>query len=373
MTIQFHCPYCTAAIEVDDAAAGNSGKCPMCGARVTVPRPAGMPALPTTNRPPGGGEISNTPSAPVPAAPVVVDVTTPAAPLPSDPLQLVPPVAVSRKARRRGRRRSYWWFPLLGIGSLLGALAWMARPPGEGELLTGKLTGQSLTTADLPLAILSCDDSRLPSRQVEGLLEELGREGIDLKGDLMDVQIRGAKAGLTFAVLRGRRTDWYRVDVGSHRGLTSYLAGHREDLNATRLREATKARDDFFEARLRIEATQTGEIDLAEYRDRLALAALTRGLGYHVAARVENTLYRCVRETEDGLLYFLLPHGVKEFQLTGRKLPDGSTPFMGNFVVHVKPAPSAPDAPAESAPKTRRGSNAAIPADESVPAMSEPE
>lgn len=372
MTIQFHCQYCTAAIEVDDAAAGNSGNCPMCGARVTVPRPAGTLAPRVANRHPSSGEIATMPSAPAPVAPVVVDVTAPAAPLPSDPLQIPQPVAPSRRVRGR-RRRSYWWFPLLGVGSLIGALAWMARPPGEADLLTGSLTGQSLTTADLPLAILSCEDARLPTRQVDGILEELGREGIDLKGDLMDVQIRGAKAGLTFAVLRGRRTDWYRVDVGSHRGLTSYLAGHREDLNATRLREATKARDDFFEARLRIEATQTGEIDLAAYRDRLALAALTRGLGYHVAAKVENTLFRCVRETEDGLLYFLLPHGVKEFQLTGRKLPDGSTPFVGNFVVHMKPAPSAPDAPAESAPKTRRGSKATMPADESAPAMSEPE
>jgi len=266
---------------------------------------------------------------------------------------------------------------LIGVGSLIGVLAWLARPPGEAGLLSGKLAGQTLATVELPVAVLSCADSRLPARQVEGILEELGRQGIDLKGDLMEVQILGSKAGLTFAVQRGRRTEWYRVDPGSHRGLTSYLAGHRDDLNASRLREATTARDDFFEARLRIEATQAGEIDLGEYRDRLALPALTRGLGYHVAAKVDNTLYRCVQETADGRLYFLLPQGVQEFQLTGRKLPDGRTPFGGNFEVIVKPAPSVPEepvaAPKSRAPKSRKGSKEAMPEDQHAPAMPNPE
>ena len=40
MAIEFDCPYCTAAIRVNDTAAGKRGACPKCGTSLIVPRPA---------------------------------------------------------------------------------------------------------------------------------------------------------------------------------------------------------------------------------------------------------------------------------------------------------------------------------------------
>ncbi|MEX1095897.1 MAG: hypothetical protein WED34_07600 [Planctomycetales bacterium] len=42
MAIEFHCPYCTAAIRVADTAAGKRGRCPKCAQRVMIPQPVGL-------------------------------------------------------------------------------------------------------------------------------------------------------------------------------------------------------------------------------------------------------------------------------------------------------------------------------------------
>lgn len=46
MSIQFACASCSAAVQVPDNAAGKSGKCPKCGARIRVPAASTAAALP---------------------------------------------------------------------------------------------------------------------------------------------------------------------------------------------------------------------------------------------------------------------------------------------------------------------------------------
>ncbi|OYW19886.1 MAG: hypothetical protein B7Z55_08100, partial [Planctomycetales bacterium 12-60-4] len=227
---------------------------------------------------------------------------------------------------------------------------------------------------DFDPAILSCKDSPLPDRQVAGLLEDLQREPINLTSELMQIQIRGEPEGLSFSIGKGRKTNWYRVDALAHRALSRFVTKQHATLNRARVRDVTQARDDFLNLQLRLQAGREESPDLRDYRDGLALPALTGGLGYHVAAKVGNTVYRCVRETDDGSLYFLLPPGIKEFQLTGRPLADGTTSFSGDFVVKVTVPLKLPDESLSAEPANPEPATESMPMDDATTSpMAEPE
>lgn len=85
MSIQFECASCSAAVQVPDNAAGKSGKCPKCGARIRVPAASTIaaPQAATAEASPAGRQSSSRANAAAPATP-------PAS----------PPAGASRPARR---------------------------------------------------------------------------------------------------------------------------------------------------------------------------------------------------------------------------------------------------------------------------------
>jgi len=75
--------------------------------------------------------------------------------------------------------------------------------------------------------------------------------------------------------------------------------------------------------------------DLINYRNKVGLNSLMGGLGYHMEARVNNKIYPCVHDDFQGGLYFLVPKGTLQFEIMGRKLDSGRTPFPGKYQVQV--------------------------------------
>lgn len=72
MSIQFECASCSAAVQVPDNAAGKSGKCPKCGARIRVPAAstlAAPPAPPSEAAPPSDRRSASRANAAPAAAP----------------------------------------------------------------------------------------------------------------------------------------------------------------------------------------------------------------------------------------------------------------------------------------------------------------
>lgn len=72
MSIQFECASCSAAVQVPDNAAGKSGKCPKCGARIRVPPTstlAAPPAPPSEAAPPSDRRSASRANAAPAAAP----------------------------------------------------------------------------------------------------------------------------------------------------------------------------------------------------------------------------------------------------------------------------------------------------------------
>lgn len=349
MTISFHCPFCTAAIQVDDSAAGKPGRCPMCASQVKVPRPAPAEAPPQPEPVP----VAEVPAEPLPAVGEYVPAESPFVdPRFSQPLSQpgllpdptrsspLPASAVARKVQRRARRRRGLWIPVLFIGIFVAVIAALTGPSIDWASFTGdlsgELTGSSLDDLDREPTRLSCKGAALPSRQVQGILEHFVKEPVVLSGSLMNAQVRGSEDGLLLSVRSGRETGWYRVDPNSNPRFAKYLIEQFEALETRRAADVKQALDDFLAVAVRVQGRQAPTDDYSPFRDRLLVPGMVRGLGYHVAALVGRELYPCVVESKEGQLYFLLPRNTQQFTIVGKKLPNGSTPFPGKFVVNVE-------------------------------------
>lgn len=252
----------------------------------------------------------------------------------------LPPSAVSRKVQRKARRRKGLWIPVLFIGIFVAVIVALTGPSIDWASLTGdlsgELTGSSLDDLDREPTRLSCKGVALPSRQVQGILEQFTKEPVVLSGNLMNAQVRGSEDGLLLSVRSGRETGWYQVNPNSNPRFAKYLAEQFEALEGRRAADVKQALDDFLATAVRVQGRQAPTDDYSPFRDRLLVPGMVQGLGYHVAALVGRELYPCVVESKEGHLYFLLPRNTQQFTIVGKKLPNGATPFPGKFVVNVE-------------------------------------
>lgn len=347
MTIRFHCPYCAAPIEVADSAGGKSGRCPICAASLTVP--GGAPT-----RPPSAAAIPTPPGPAAESAPVVAEIEMPAVsvadvvtpqlgvlPDPTRPRAAAGPNSVARKLQRKTRRRRRLGVPVLFGLVFAGVLTWLVVSQMDWSQ-GGPLKARLLTEVELPPMLLGCEQAPLSGGQLEDALQRLNREPILLAGEVIQSQIRGQKRELVLTVRPGRKTVWYEIDTRSQRRIFGQLQKHRVDWEAVRTADVTKARNDFLESLVKVQMGDEPSFTLTPYRDRLVLPASVRALGYHVVAKAGRELFPCVREPEEGLLYFLMPEGVTSVELIGRTLPNGTTPFSGQYAVTlVKPQKSS--------------------------------
>jgi hypothetical protein len=331
MTIEFRCPYCTAPIQVADQAAGTSGHCPRCAAKVAIPRPAGFPRAPAE------------PAAPAPAAPsaTVDEPDAPfdfASPPVAAPGTLPTPSAVVKPRVRRPQGVPLL-LPILGVAILGGVIGWFVWRDWDRRQLKGELTAAELGELELEPVIVPRSDIGVDAKEREEVLKQLAANPLPMISDLMQVQFRGDDKGLMVSVSRGTRSAWYRVDARSHAVLANYLQTDVKPLEAAREAELMQAAASFFSQYQKVLRKEAPENTIRTFRDRLGLTALVRGLGYHVTAVVGSTMYPCVYEQSNGSLYFLLPANVTQFELMGRRMPNGTSPFPGRFTVKVRGRP----------------------------------
>jgi len=332
MTIEFRCPYCTAAIQVADSAAGTSGKCPKCAAKLTIPRPAALAppkpppsAAPTAApvEPVGGVDLGEGAAAIVP----VVD----AAPAP-----LTAPIGRRRRRRKPIPPAVLIVFLLVIVAAVGGAAGWLYYQDWRSKQLVGELTAVELGYVELAPAMIDRTVIAVSEKEREELLRELQQNPLPMISELMQIQFRGSKAGLSIAIARGAKSNWYKVDTNSLPVLANYIQNQTEPLRTRRNEQVERAATEFLRQFQSVSQQKALDETILQYRDKLGVTALVRGVGLEAIAIVGQNMYPCVYEEADGTLYFLLPPRVKQFELTGRKNAAGRAIFPGRFTVTVK-------------------------------------
>ncbi|MCH8829617.1 MAG: hypothetical protein IID45_08575 [Planctomycetes bacterium] len=387
MAIQFNCPFCTAPIRVPDAAGGKRGRCPKCKTKLKVPKPeipaAISPAKPKAGKTRGRVAAEPTPSfdgidediLPEPSiSPAIDPVPTTAskavpieslvepddlladrfaAPVASPPAAVRPPTSYARLLKRRRSRRGWFWVPVflgvLLVGGIAGWFFWQS-----GSKLRGELKAVQLVDEELKPRTLGYSDIDMDEYDVDRVLEYFKKDNHPigtLEGDrgLMLHEVESVGGGLEIRVFETKSMAFYRVNIAAEKPLLAYYKKHRKSLQKRRDKTLKSAATKFFKESLKtVEDEQRGSPDYDLFRRDVAINVHVGGLGFHLVAIVDNTRYPCIYE-DDEAIYFLLPKGIKSFQLKGRKFDDGTTPFPGRYTVKVTPA----NQPSKTTPKTK--------------------
>lgn len=358
MAIEFHCPYCEAAIRVPDHAAGKRGRCPQCATRITIPKSSAArrvvsepPLFPAPESPPPPTDDEEivfqeyNPANDLLLDPPPIDAVAPgdivlpmmrtdAAPLsPQAVVTAAPSIATSVSRRRRSRRG--WVIAavaLLGATGAVGVIVWYQQTTA----LVGELKGQLVESSPLPAKIIPRTDIELPPAESQKIFAQLEHNPIPLisGAGLATVQFQANDRGLVISVGRGSATSLYRVAIDEEPKLRAYLRDYEADLERVRREDVSIAVNQLFRTLKRVYARQASAHELGQFRDSVGLAGSVRGLGYFVHAVHQRRVYPCVYE-DDSALYFLLPAGVKRFEIEGKVVKGSKLFFPGRFTVHV--------------------------------------
>ena len=344
MAIQFHCPYCTAAIKVGDAAAGKIGSCPKCGTKLRVANPA-RPEPDSAGTPAVAGEPPQTDAAspPLPAAdhpaPEFMPPVEPESPADAAAPEFTfdtPAVQTSFAREVKQRRKGAWgslMVPLL-FAALLAAAAggywWYQR-----ETMTGPLTGVRLPVGETLIARIPPGAAAVSRQDYLDAAAGLRVSPAAVSSDMLLVEFRGGAYGIEVWVMPGKNSDLVRVPVRQHPVVAEFYAKHAVALNAPLQAELQSAATGFITD---YQNAATGGMvigNTAEYRNALGLNSLLGGLGYHSVARVGTTDYPCVREDDAGNLYFAVPRGTTLFVVTERVFAERPSVFPGEYRFEV--------------------------------------
>lgn len=318
MAIEFHCPYCTALIRVGDEAAGRQGSCPKCSTRLAVPS---VEREPVPESDPAGEP----------------DLTAPFHVPGLDPQQ--PPSPVSQSRRRQHRARGGALLPLACGGVLLLVMlgAWVLNDP---TLFQGELAGEinaSVVDVDL-LSPRTIEPELVPeSREAyEALVESLDEVTGRVRSKWMIVEFGAAEGRVVVSLEPRKGNRLIRIPLSTSPGLQSFADAQSGRLERRR-REALAG--EFSRLLARWQSSRDADEPFEawpDFRDSVGLTALCGALGNHAVAVVGRQEHRCVFEV-GGALFFVLPASVNQFELTGRRMPDGSVPFPVNFTISLPP------------------------------------
>lgn len=339
MTIQFDCPYCTSTLKVPDSSAGKQGDCPRCGTKLVIPNPLAVEGAAEGQPAPPAENVSPSP----PQQPPVETVKTTEQAVD----QTVNSSVVSPEARPmssmtsrylRKRRRSNWGGILLFLfffSLMLGVAAyfyWIYGPHLEGNLVASRLnSGSAKLEQRLDSAGLGVSDE-----VVQAVNQSLNETPRRVQSDLMEMLFYGSDNGKLHVRLKpGSGTELVRVDLTGDPALMDYISKHGVQLDQARQAEYQTELKRFYADWQSF--LETGELmpDLIKYRNKIGLNSLMGGLGYHMEARVNNKIYPCVHDDFQGGLYFLVPKGTLQFEILGREMDNGWTPFPGKYQVQV--------------------------------------
>ncbi|QDU35926.1 hypothetical protein Mal4_02080 [Maioricimonas rarisocia] len=261
---------------------------------------------------------------------------------------VIPGASAPSYAARLKRRRSSagWIIPVLLGTVLLGAFG-----------IYWKMT-EVTATGPLPCTVLPADhalqitldvtEHGVPAATARTVIEHLREQPASLVTDLMITEFSGNGRGLQITLSPGVNGRLVRVPILKNRAVADFYADNLEALDKVRRSELDTAVQQFCE--IWANATQAGmnPRELSDFRNRLALTALVRGLGYHVNAVIGRRRYPCVHEDADSRLHFMLPHDTSEFEIVARPFEDRRPVLPEPFEFEVRvpaeePEPAADD------------------------------
>ncbi|WP_166830560.1 hypothetical protein [Thalassoroseus pseudoceratinae] len=304
MPIQFACPSCAAAIRVDESAAGKKGKCPQCGRELIIPRPTS-------------------------AAPQAGDSGLPA-------ISVQEPTAARRySSRRRKRSGSRFWSiaaPLVLFSIVVGTMVFLLR---ESEpTLEGKLPGEVIADFEMPPQLLAAQDLGISEEEFQSLLESV-RENPPPIG-MIPKQLRLVIEADTDAIRVGfeklPQTELVRVTVDADRELYSWLLEHRAELDRIQRQAAEETLAEFVKS-LQRSYDEDLPFDTASWASRL-VTLFENGFGFATEAVTKTSRARCVYESDEGELHFLLPESTKTFRLEERE--NSPAKFPGSYTIQLE-------------------------------------
>jgi hypothetical protein len=285
-----------------------------------------------------------------------------------------PEAPASRPVRRRRRKAKFspiWFLPiLLGavLAGIIGYVVWpRPEPAPQGEIAAKTLPGNASIPPVEVVAPEGVDEAK-----VKATLDRLANVPEALVSQLMRVELRGGQKGLIIRVDSTEQTEVVVLDVRKHPGIRKLLEEKGPDMERARSKEYGPGLRSFFEEMG--SSTGIAASELPAYRDRMALPALTEGLGYATVAVVGKVAYRCVREDAEGRLYFVLPTGTRQLELRARELEEKKTLYAETFPVQWEGPPASEgktDAP--PAERTEPGEKTEPGDGEMAPAMKKPE
>lgn len=338
MAIEFNCPYCTATIRVPDPYAGKQGRCPKCDTKLLIPSvplpdPSAIPQLPVVKTQPasanGGGPL---------ASDGLPDLTNGNVAGQDDPFA-VRPVTTSvvksrrRSARRRPSRALVIGVPVICFLILFGVIAYSltgSLPQLHGDLTGRRLDGQSLPKSVIPWSDISFneDDRRI-------LQEALTTQPESLASQAMACRISASDDGILVTLAAQKESQWIVVDVAAEKPLAIWRRKEGPQLNRIRLGELQAALTKYAKDKLLKVNGEQIAIDAMAVRDKVALNASCRSLGYAIQAVADSAIFRCAAEDELGQLYFCLPKSVQNFKIQGRTIANGTLGFNGDYNVTI--------------------------------------
>ncbi len=395
MAIEFSCPFCKAIIRVPDNAGGGKGRCPKCATRISVPKTSTVkPAVvPQSNAEPFVLSAAEGPprSEPKPRLPTNLPAAATVAPVvvEFDPAELTRPrlgelpidrtattgAVVTRLKKRNSGNQSWIVGGIIGLG-LLALAGYFGFSVLLAEKLSGELIAETAATLDLPPALIDKNQFKLPPADVTALLETLQQNPVPLNSHSMQIQLAGTEKGLQISLAAGGQAAFYRVNLSGNAAVEKYLSQHLSQLEAQRILDIDQAATEFLVQYEKVLSKKSPPESITVFRDSLALTLLVGGLGHELVAVHGRGLYRCAYQDRSGGLYYLLPPGLTEFQLIGRKHVDGKTAVPAEFRVQVQggiaPRKSADEkSPAKSSqssqPPLENGEKVSSDGDEMIP------
>lgn len=366
MAIEFHCPYCTAAVRVPDSAAGKNGRCPACQTLVRIPS-----VRPPSQQPPAPTAQADVPQVSEQAAPPVHTTAQasgfPAVQTEGSPFQLPhrPPAAASNYRKQRKQRKSRAVLQLLlpvlllaaGVGGVVAYLHW-TKPTFEGSL-----NGARLATSTGFRTTLAVPEN---SQAWKSLLEQLQTAPLQRRSNLLMIVFGSTGKELSIQIEPGTDAAFVSVPVLSHPDLAGHFQKIEVDLEAARQGEIKSAVASVGVALGN--PTNEEESPLFQYRDDLTLNVLRRGLGRVLEAVVDGTSYPCVHEDDDGQLTFVVPRNAKALTLQVRN----DVVEKSLFPLPVKLSVSVTGEAAAEPPATETATNGTAPAPDAGAAPPEP-
>ncbi len=359
MSIEFHCPYCTAVIRVPDTFAGKSGSCPKCATKLLVPmvgpgtseasenptrdlphQTAAAPAVGTDKQSSGEDGLSAAPdSGGVPSVPEVPILNT------GSPRSVTR--SMQKKSRRRkSQRRFVVAIPLvcfLLFFGVLGALFFVTEPELKGTLI-GTVAGKTeIPSATVSLATLGLAEEE--RTQVQSAFADAPEAFVSTQ---MTCRVRLDTSGLVTEIRTGEGFSWFLVNPATDLNLSKWINSHRIAINSQRLQILAKNGADLCRDKVAKAAGSPVVFDAQRFRDGFGLNAHVNAFGYVVEALTDQRRALCVHEDANGTLYFALPENTTMFTLRGRQI-DGQPPlFPGEYSVSVLRAATVPNMDSEA-------------------------